>query len=91
MHPHQDREPIHYSPAPPPLPPMQYQPHQYPPPQVQVQQPQHNVGLTFMGMSGGILMLVMALVIVLPIVGCFGLCLMGGVIGATTPTPTPSP
>ena len=50
----------------------------------------HNPGITFLGMSGGILALAMALLLVVcfigPIVLCFGL----GIIGANLPAPTPS-
>lgn len=53
--------------------------------------PAHNPGMTFLGMSGGILALVIAgsilLFCVLPVVACFG----AGILGAVTPTPTVSP
>lgn len=58
------------------------------PGQHQPQKP--NPGLTFLGMSGGILALVIAAVIILPVLCCVGMMFFG-VIGAATTDPTPIP
>lgn len=50
-----------------------------------------NPGLTFLGMSGGVLFLVLALVLLLPMVCCGVLCLMGAFGAAVDPSPTPTP
>ena len=52
--------------------------------------PKRDPGLTFLGMSGGILMLVIALVILFPILCCVGMMVMGIVGSAVSPEPTPS-
>lgn len=62
-----------------------------PPPNFQYQQPKPNPGLTFLGMSGGVLFLVIALVILLPLI-CCGVLFFAGVLGmATSPAPSLSP
>lgn len=52
--------------------------------------PQRDPGMTFLGMSGGILFLSIAAVIVLPILCCVGM-FFAGVIGVASTDPSPSP
>lgn len=53
--------------------------------------PQRDPGMTFLGLSGGILMLVIALVIVAPILCCFGMVAVGLFGAAVDPGPSISP
>jgi NCAIR mutase (PurE)-related protein len=53
--------------------------------------PGHNPGVTFLGFSGGLLALVVAALIALPILGMLACCGFGVGIVATTPTPTATP
>jgi hypothetical protein len=58
---------------------------------VQTDAKDHNPGLTFLGMSGGILALVVALMILLPVLGCIGCCLFGGIGSVLAPDPLTTP
>lgn len=51
----------------------------------------NNPGLTFLGMSGGILALVISLAIILPIIAVIVCCVGGAFIGAVTPPPSLEP
>ena len=53
--------------------------------------PPSNPGLTFLGMSGGILALAITLVIVLPLLACVGCCLFGGIGALFAPDPSITP
>lgn len=72
--------------------PMAYPP-QYPaPPQPQSSDvDQQKAGLLRAGKAAIWVWIALSLVPVVVIVGCLGLCLMGGLIGAVAPAPTPTP
>lgn len=55
--------------------------------------PQRDPGITFLGMSGGILFLTIAAVIITPILICLLCCGLGGlgVVWPVDPTVTPTP
>lgn len=55
------------------------------------QQSNHNPGLTFLGMSGGILALVISLMILAPILCCVGACLLGAADSVVNPSPGVTP
>lgn len=51
---------------------------------------QKNKALAFMGMSSGILSLVIAAVVIFPILCCFGICLLGFISAPFTEDPVPT-
>lgn len=55
----------------------------------QQNQPGHNPGVTFLGLTGGLLALAITVLILFPIVCCVGMALAGAIGG--TPTTEVSP
>jgi hypothetical protein len=53
--------------------------------------PGHNPGVTFLGFSGGLLALVVAALVAVPLLGAIACCGFGAAIMAATPTPTVTP
>lgn len=77
---------------PPPGPPGPYGPPQWhqPPPQPDEGKKFFNMAGGFLGLSGGLLFLVIALVIIFCFIGPVVLCFIGAIAGAGDPSPSPS-